>query len=78
MKERKRERKRERGKRDKERQRDGEGERTREGEREGVRENKDHQVDSLFKLANMTQCLNFCVNSASLATSFKKCNVIMT
>ena len=35
-------------------------------------------IGSHFKLASMTYLSIFCVNSASLATSFKKCNVIMT
>ena len=36
------------------------------------------QVGSLFKLAIIDVIIDFCVDSASLATSFKKCNVSMT
>ena len=47
---------------------------------------KRHEPDIVFTMYQFTHCFtrdndvmfNFCVDSASLATSFKKCNVIMT
>ena len=35
-------------------------------------------IDSLLKTSDYDVIFDMCVDSASLATSFKKCNVIMT